>query len=68
MVQTSQQNDLSWEKIDSNKRASGVTFEVGRTEYKVAAKANMEEAAKHGKEFLGTFEGKNSFDIQGNRR
>ncbi|KAF4634759.1 hypothetical protein G7Y89_g3348 [Cudoniella acicularis] len=61
MAQTSQQGTLSWEKIDSKE---GVTFEVGRTEYELAAKAKVEEAANNDKEFFGLFEGKKSFDIQ----
>lgn len=61
MAETSQDNTLAWEKVES---MNGATYEVSRTEHEVAAKAKVEEAAKNDKGLFGLFEGKNNFDIK----
>ncbi|KAI0012214.1 hypothetical protein F4779DRAFT_634755 [Xylariaceae sp. FL0662B] len=60
MAGTSQENTFSWEKAESNE---GETYEVGRTENEIAAKAKIEEATPGDKQLFGFFEGKKSFDI-----
>lgn len=63
MAETSQEIPLIWEEVESG---AGTKFEVGRTEYEVAAKAKAEEAAKNDKHLFGLFEGKVNFDIRVN--